>query len=578
MLFQKDKKLKNAVNSLEHTYDIEQINNFLIENINYEFNDKVFLNKDIFNDLDIFNNDNSEINIFDKLNFTKTLFGKYYLKNLLQNPTFNYQILNKRQNFIKTLILNKNIIEISNTIDEFKDIESNLIWFWKYEDFDGKNIDNLLFYNYYLLKAVNDKLNDNNIIMNISSFYSIYLNSVSFIFNPLLTILIPIIISKIYFRNTLNIPISSMFKFVFNSLISSPIYLNVNNYIISLILKSIYYVLYLNSIYTTIYLCICKYSMVCSIKDKVNSVNKIVSSYIKFENLLTLDQQKYLKNNDNIEILFLDNHNIGFFNIGNILTQMRNIIKNRDKLINYIKYFGKLDGYLSIIKNLINNQFNNNKISLANFHNNNKMISYSYEITHPLLINSQKNNIKLNGDKFKIGIITGPNASGKSTFIKMITINALFSQSWGISFTKNNYVSIYNYINTFMRINDEVGKQSLFQMEIKRCREILDVIKNKNKNDKCLFVIDEIFSSTNSNSGLLGAKELLQKLENYDNIFVYLTTHYYELNNLGKFIKNFQFDCDLDKNNEIIYNYKIKKGLNTKNIGYKLIKEKLFES
>lgn len=578
MLFQKNKKLKNAINSLENKYDTDSINNFLIDNIIYKFHNNVILNKNIFNDLDIFKYNNNNLNnIYDKLNFTITLFGNHFLINLLKNPTYNYQILNNRQNFIKSLISNNNIIEISNIIDSLKNIESNLIWFWKYEDIDGKNIDNLLFYNYYLLKNVNNLLNNNNIIMNISSFYSIYLNSVSFIFNPLLTILIPIIISKIYFRNTLNISISSMFKYVINSLISSPIYLNVNNYIVSLIMKSIYYILYLNSIYTTIYLCICKYSMVCSIKDKLNSVYNIISSYNKIKNLLTLEQNNYLIDNDNISILLLNKHDIGFFNIGNILTNMKYIIINRNLLINYFKYFGKLDGYLSIIKNLINNQFNHNQISFANFdNNNNNMISYAYDIYHPLLINSQKNNIKLNSKKFKIGIITGPNASGKSTFIKMVTINALFSQSWGISFTKNNFTSIYKYINTFMRIYDEVGKESLFQMEIKRCKEIIDVIINKKKYDKCLFVIDELFSSTNSKSGLLGAKELLLKLNNYDNIFIYLTTHYYELNNLHKFIKNYQFDCNININNNITYNYKIKKGLNTKNIGYKLIKEKLF--
>ena len=122
------------------------------------------INDNILIDLEIFiDNDNKlENTIFSRLNYTKSLFGENYLKEMLKNPVKDIDILERRQCIIKSIIKNKELNNILNLkLKFFSGIESDLMWFWKSID-DGTSMDHLVYYDFlifhfliiYLIKMI----------------------------------------------------------------------------------------------------------------------------------------------------------------------------------------------------------------------------------------------------------------------------------------------------------------------------------------------------------------------------------------------------------------------------------------
>ena len=77
-----------------------------------------------------------------------------------------------------------------------------------------------------------------------------------------------------------------------------------------------------------------------------------------------------------------------------------------------------------------------------------------------------KNTVKLQ----KNMIITGPNASGKTTILKSTLINIIFTQQFGCGFYDSGKLKPYKYIHCYLNIPDTSGRDSLFQAEARRCK------------------------------------------------------------------------------------------------------------
>ena len=75
-------------------------------------------------------------------------------------------------------------------------------------------------------------------------------------------------------------------------------------------------------------------------------------------------------------------------------------------------------------------------------------------------------------------MITGPNASGKTTILKTTLFNIILSQQVGFGFYSSATINPYKYIHCYLNIPDTSGRDSLFQAEARRCKEILDSVKN----------------------------------------------------------------------------------------------------
>jgi energy-coupling factor transporter ATP-binding protein EcfA2 len=140
-----------------------------------------------------------------------------------------------------------------------------------------------------------------------------------------------------------------------------------------------------------------------------------------------------------------------------------------------------------------------------------------------------KNTVSLN----KRLVITGPNASGKTTILKMTMLNILFSQQLGYGFyDTGTRIHPYHHLHSYLNIPDTSGRDSLFQAESRRCKEILDKLTGTGElcppvRHFCIF--DELYSGTNPYEAIASAYGYITHLTKLDNVDFMLTTHYIQL-------------------------------------------------
>jgi len=189
--------------------------------------------------------------------------------------------------------------------------------------------------------------------------------------------------------------------------------------------------------------------------------------------------------------------------------------------------------------------------------------------------NSKTNKTKIVKNSYSLDkniIITGPNASGKTTLLKSTLFNIILSQQIGCGFYNSASVKIYDFIHCYINIPDTGGRDSLYQAEARQCKNILETIENNSaKNHFCVF--DELYSGTNPDEAIDSAYGYLNYLNKFNNIDYVLTTHYTKLcKKLNKQNNNFYMKVN-NNANDFEYTYKIKKGISKVKGAMKVLKD-----
>jgi hypothetical protein len=172
-------------------------------------------------------------------------------------------------------------------------------------------------------------------------------------------------------------------------------------------------------------------------------------------------------------------------------------------------------------------------------------------------------------------IITGVNASGKTTTLKTTALNIIFTQQFGFGFYQCAFLTPYTHIHSYLNIPDTSGRDSLFQAESRRCKEILDIIRDTPDNEHHFCIFDELYSGTNPKEAVKSAHSLLKFLSQKSNVRFVLTTHYVNVCRKfrkSKIVKNYKMIVDTDSNNNFIYTYKMGKGISTLEGGVAILK------
>lgn len=172
---------------------------------------------------------------------------------------------------------------------------------------------------------------------------------------------------------------------------------------------------------------------------------------------------------------------------------------------------------------------------------------------HPLLTDPVKNSIETDGGI----LLTGSNASGKSTFLKMVAINALLSQTIHTCMAKA-YEAPFFVIYSSMSLRDNLfGGESYYIVEIKALKRILDRIGQGREMVLCF--VDEVLRGTNTVERIAASTEILRSLT-AKNALCFAATHDIELTDLLKReYRNYHFEEDF-QNGDITFAYRLLAG------------------
>ena len=255
--------------------------------------------------------------------------------------------------------------------------------------------------------------------------------------------------------------------------------------------------------------------------------------------------------------------------IGNVLRSFYQLFKNviYKEAIIYSLY---LHGYIECICNLQNN-IKNKSLSYCKFTTRSCRFKETYFA--PLVNKTPvKNTYKLT----KNILITGPNAAGKTTLLKTTLFNIILSQQLGVGFYKSALINPYKYIHSYINIPDTSERDSLFQAEARRCKEILNSIAESNTLERHFCIFDEIYSGTNPTEAIASAFAFLKYISKLNNVDFMLTTHYISLCNMmneNKNISNQQMEYGGLKDANPHYTYKLKNGISNVKGGIKVLEE-----
>lgn len=256
---------------------------------------------------------------------------------------------------------------------------------------------------------------------------------------------------------------------------------------------------------------------------------------------------------DYVNILFLAEER-SFFKIINV------IYENKEELKKIYTAFGELEALISVASYRENiNNYVEPKLTKSN-----KGFLDVVDLKHPLLKDPIPNSIKMENGGV---IITGSNMSGKSTFLRTVGINVVFSQTICTCLATEYKSSIFR-IETSINPGDNILSGKSYYLG--EAEAILTIIKACDENIPMFCVIDEIFRGTNPVERISAASEIMDYLIIH-NAMPIVATHDIQLTEMVKNYQLFYFSEDVNKDG-LNFDYYIKKGVSPTRNAIKLLK------
>lgn len=364
---------------------------------------------------------------------------------------------------------------------------------------------------------------------------------------------------------------------------------------------------YLLSFYQNILLCIKFYKNMFEIKSylfetkqmllhsqkQMKNISEMCSEYSEFIPFCKTIKQKQtdielLLKDPRFDIIQNDKFTpLQLFNIGKMMSlfyTLRNDV-NIQKL--YIYCF-ELNEYIYHMIHL-KTHFENKQMAMCRY-TTEKEKTQLIDSYHPVFVDDTstiRNNVSLK----KNIIITGPNASGKTTLLKSTLYNILLSQQIGAGcYDENSRVFVYDKFFSYLNIPDTTERDSLFESEARRCLTFLNEIKNSkdsttddgdnskdNDNNSItnhFLIFDEMYSGTNPSEASVSGLSFINYLSK-QNVSFMITTHYYDMCNSKLLNKNIVNKCMYTETNtegNLHYTYQLKKGVSYVKGGIEVLK------
>lgn len=172
---------------------------------------------------------------------------------------------------------------------------------------------------------------------------------------------------------------------------------------------------------------------------------------------------------------------------------------------------------------------------------------------HPLIENPVANDIST-GESV---LITGSNASGKSTFLKTVAIGSIFAQTIHTCPAKHYRGAMFRVVSSMSLKDDVQGGESYYMVEIRALKRIMDMVLSKGEPVLCF--VDEVLRGTNTVERIAASTQILKNMA-AGNCICFAATHDIELTYLLEAIyHNYHFTEEIE-DDDISFTYKIMKG------------------
>lgn len=439
--------------------------------------------------------------VLGKIDHTKSLPGMNYLYNMLRNPLFDQKELEKRNNTINLFKSNKNLsIEIQ----------------WPLSILGKKHKADVFL---YFEKGLNVKTNKLILyrILSILSYLSLVLLAINHQIGFTVFMVMLLVNAGIFQKNKTRVQEEiEVFRYLGN------------------LVKSLEAIVRIDSVEN--------YVDIHRLKELLKATSKINKNISKL-NKSTYGASDLQILMDYIHMITL-RETITFYNTVNMINE------NRESFIEIYKLVGEIDAHISIASYKDGLDYYTEPSLIED---NNSSYLYTESMYHPLLDEPVPYTFEL---KNRGALVTGSNASGKSTYLRSIGVNALFSQTMYLVLAKDyraNYYKLLTSIGTTDSIEDG---DSYFMTEAKSLKRIIDVL---NENQPVLCILDEIFRGTNTIERINAAREVLNYMMDRNSLVV-AATHDLELTTMvNDRFNNYHFQEDI-KENDIEFDYVLRKG------------------
>lgn len=240
--------------------------------------------------------------------------------------------------------------------------------------------------------------------------------------------------------------------------------------------------------------------------------------------------------------------------------------QNMDVLEELYKCLGRIESILAIasFKTMLVNEYGAYAKPIIIRDDSRNGVEFT-NIYHPLIRGAVKNSMSRESDV----LLTGSNASGKSTFLKTVAINTILAQTIGVVCAESfecNETLVYSS----MALRDDLeSNESYYIVEIKSLKRIID--RAQEGKHKVMCFIDEVLRGTNTVERIAASSVILEKIAGADTI-CFAATHDIELTTmLSDSFANYHFEEEVVED-DVLFNYELRIGPATTRNAIKLLK------
>jgi DNA mismatch repair protein MutS len=180
------------------------------------------------------------------------------------------------------------------------------------------------------------------------------------------------------------------------------------------------------------------------------------------------------------------------------------------------------------------------------------------------------NDAFLEGDGDRLLVITGPNMSGKSVYVRQVALIALMAQMGSFVPAKEARIGLVDKIFTRIGATDEIARgRSTFLVEMEETAHIL-----RNATPRSLIILDEVGRGTSTYDGMSIAWAVAEYIHNRIGARTLFATHYHELTELEEHLegaKNYSLAV-AEEGGKIIFLRRVIRGGAEKSYGVQVAK------